>query len=93
MTDIDLGNLARAPLDRDLGALEGDVWRRVEARLAERQTYRKALALQVMILMTGLIGSTMAGWHWAADRVAADVSVLSPYTQLAPSSLLVGRLR
>ncbi len=93
MKDIDLDVLARVPLDRDLAGLEADIWRRVDMRLGERQAYRRAVALQVTILMGALLGSALAGRHWAADRVLADASVLSPYTQLAPSSLLVGRLR
>lgn len=93
MRDIDVDVLTRVPLDRDLGGLEADIWRRVDTRLAERQAYRRTVALQVTILMGALVGSALAGWHWAAERVSADASVLSPYTQLAPSSLLVGRLR
>lgn len=93
MSYADFQELAKAPPDRDLGGLERDLWRRVASAAMERRAARLAIAMQIVALAVGSVGSAVFGRSWEVDRVAAEASALAPYTQLAPSSLLIGALR
>lgn len=91
MLQDDLDRLAKAPLARSLESLESDIWRGVEARIAERRAYAGAFAAQVAILALGTLGSLAVGHQWATTHEAAATGgVFSPYTRLAASILLMG---
>lgn len=88
----DLDGLATAPLDRSLEGLESDIWRGVEARVAERRSYAHAFAAQLVILTLGAAGSVAAGHLWATTHEVVE-GIFSPYTPLAASNLLMGEAR
>jgi len=92
MLQDDLDRLAKAPLDRSLEGLESDIWRGVDARVAERRVYSGTFAIQVAILAMGTLGSLAAGHQWATTH-EVEAGVFSPYSRLAASTLLMGEPR
>ncbi len=86
-----IDSLAALPADRSLEALEGDVWRAVDSRVAKHRARTAALSLQLVILTSSVAISAALGHRWAAVQgVATEEVAFSPHSQLAASTLLAG---
>ena len=88
----DIDDLLGDRPDRDLSALEADVWRGIEARrLAERQA---ATVLKVQTALAVAAVTVIVAWGGAGslrvDARTRSLDVLSPRMALAPSTRLLG---
>lgn len=93
--DLDglLGKLRDEPIDRPLGALESDVWRRIDLRRRSSAGFRQIAALRAAVLSAAMIGGVAAGSAITADAGstrAGEISVFELQPHLAPSTLLEG---
>jgi hypothetical protein len=92
MLDKDLRQLSEAGLDRTLDSLESDIWRRLAVRSRHRAEARRRVSLQSVVMIVGLMGSIAGGIHAARPAACAHGrAVLALGSELAPSSLLLGR--
>ena len=76
---------------RELGALEGDIWRQeVEIRTG-RAKVRMLAGLQAGVIAISVVVSGSAGLAAATEKAQAEpASLFDPGAGLAPSSLLFG---
>lgn len=89
MTDLDdgLSRLAAQAVDRELAALEGDVWSRVSAREAAQRRAAAAGPFGAVVAALAL-GLAAGGALPRSSAQAADLDIFSSQAALAPSTLL-----
>lgn len=88
--DEGLRRLAAAPPDRDLGALEAEVWSRVSVRQAERAEAAVVKPFRGLGVAGALVLGVAAGGLGGDGEDSSELAVFSPHSALAPSTLLGG---
>ena len=83
--------LASAP-DRSLEGLEGAVWTRLQAQMANERRLTRLASVQMGLFLAAALGSAAVGGMAANQALAqtADLSVFSPHSTLTPAGRLIG---
>lgn len=90
--DAELTRIKSAPTDCDLGGVERRVWSRIEGQRGRRESLSGLALVRVAAVAAALGAGAVAGGASALDGqiLVQEVSVFSPASGLAPSTLLAG---
>jgi hypothetical protein len=91
MIDNDIVKLSALPADKPLDHLEVDIWAGVAAQNVARRTGRIIASCQAGVMIVALFGAAAAGATTAAMAQTSGTVISSAGTELAPSTLLLGK--